>query len=226
MTAGCSRCTRVEWPQSLCCRFLCANDLAVNLHLSDENADSTMLRRRYVFSNSSGFFSCHLSVFVLGPNSLLHGSCKCKSQVSCQHCRSSCSSCVRHIVHQASRILCCQEHLWSSPETPANHTPVPGCYTGRSFSPLHQTMQFDKFISEDAKGISWHPYSLHTVYDNPQSRLAVIRARRVLYAFLLSCAVTFEWLWTRKIWIGICSYLWYLCMVSRSCSIAVDRIQN
>ena len=130
------------------------------------------------------------------------------------------------ILHQASRILCCQERLWSSPETPANHAPVPGCYTGRSFSPLHQTMQFDEFISEDAEGISWHPYSLHTVYDNPQSRLAVIRARGVLYAFLLSCAVTFEWLWTRKIWIGICSYLWYLCMVSRSCSIAVDRIQN
>ena len=41
---------------------------AVNLHLSDENADSTMLRWQYVFSNSSGFFSCHLSVFVLGPN--------------------------------------------------------------------------------------------------------------------------------------------------------------
>ena len=96
MTAGCSRCTRVEWPQSLCCRFLCANDLAVNLHLSDENADFTMIRRRYVFSNSSGFFSCHLSVFALVPNSLRYGSCKCKSQVSCQHCRSSCSSCVHH----------------------------------------------------------------------------------------------------------------------------------
>ena len=38
-------------------------------------------------------------------------------------------------------------------------------------------MQFDEFIPEDAEGISWHPYSLHTVYDNPQSRLAVIRAR-------------------------------------------------
>ena len=96
MTAGCSRCTCVEWPQSLCCRFLCANDLAVNLHLSDENADFTMIRRRYVFSNSSGFFSCHLSVFALVPNSLLCGSCKCKSQVSCQHCRLSCSSRVHH----------------------------------------------------------------------------------------------------------------------------------
>ena len=44
------------------CQFLCANNQAVNLHLNDENTDSTMLRWRYVSSNSSGFFSCHLGI--------------------------------------------------------------------------------------------------------------------------------------------------------------------
>ena len=60
--------TRLRSSCSLCVAVSLHEQLAVNLHLNDENTDSTMLRWWYVFSNSSGFFSCHLSISALGPN--------------------------------------------------------------------------------------------------------------------------------------------------------------
>ena len=56
---------------SLCVACFFARTTAVNPHLSDEKTDSTMLRRWYVSSNSSGFFSCHLNISALGPNPFL-----------------------------------------------------------------------------------------------------------------------------------------------------------
>ena len=53
---------------SLCVASFFARTTVVNLHLNDENIDSTMLRWWYVSSNSSGFFSCHLSISALGLN--------------------------------------------------------------------------------------------------------------------------------------------------------------
>ena len=157
-----------EWLQSLCCRFLCTNNCSKPALERWEHRLNYATLVVYVFSNSSGFFSCHLSVSAIGPNLLLYGSCKCRSQVSYRYCGSSCSSRVQHILHQASRIPRRQEPFWSSPETPANHAPIPGNRTRYDLSPLYVSnyVQFDEFTPRVGAFLGNLPLCI-PVYGNP-----------------------------------------------------------
>ena len=91
----------------------------------------------------------HLCPWTRTP--LLHGSCGCRSQVSCQYCGSSYSFRVHHILHQASQPDTVRNILNHLSEHRRVVCPPPSNCTGHDLSSLYvgNYVQFDEFTPRD-----------------------------------------------------------------------------
>ena len=152
-----------------------------------------MLRWRYVFSNSSGFFSCHLSISALGPNpfttwflqvqitGLLPSTADHPVVLVCI------ISCIKH--HTPDTVRNIFDHL--SEHRRVVCPPSSNC-TGHDLSSLYvgNYVQFDEFTPRDNASLGILPLCIPNYGNPPWRRLAAIRAHRILPAFLLSCAAT------------------------------------
>ena len=148
--------------RSLCVAGFFARTTAVNLHLSDENTNSTMLRWWYVSSNSSGFFlppehlcpwteSIYHMVLAGADHRPPAGIADHPVVLVCI------VSCIKHYASCAIRNLF--DHLLKRRRI---MHPSPDNCTGCDLSPLYVSnyVQFDEFAPRDDASLGILPLSI------------------------------------------------------------------